>query len=94
MPLYVYQVVEKDGAEGEIFEVLQDMSEPPLTQHPENGKPVQRLLGTPNTMRRFAPGKISDSNLDRLGFTKYERSGDGTYEKTAGAGPRIITKQK
>jgi predicted nucleic acid-binding Zn ribbon protein len=94
MPLYIYQVVEKDGTEGEIFEVLQDMAEPPLTQHPENGKPVQRLLGTPSTMRRFASGKISDSNLDRLGFTKYQRSGDGTYEKTAGAGPRNITKGK
>jgi hypothetical protein len=94
MPLYVYQVVEKDGTEGEIFEVLQEMSEPPLTHHPESGKPVQRLLGMPSAMRRFAPGNLSDNKLDRLGFTKYERSGKGTYEKTAGAGPRTITKEK
>jgi hypothetical protein len=94
MPLYVYQVVEKDGTEGEIFEVLQEMSEPPLTQHPESGKPVHRLLCMPSAIRRFAPGNLSDSKLDRLGFTKYERSGQGTYEKTAGAGPRIITKDK
>jgi predicted nucleic acid-binding Zn ribbon protein len=94
MPLYVYQVVEPDGSEGEVFEVLQDMSEPPLTQHPENGKPVQRLLGMPSTMRRYSPGNISDQRLDRMGFTKYQRTGKGTYEKTAGAGPRIITKQK
>ena len=51
MPLYVYQVIEADGGEGEVFEVLQEMAEPPLTQHPENGKPVQRILGTPSTMR-------------------------------------------
>jgi hypothetical protein len=94
MPLYVYQVIEADGSEGEVFEVLQEMSEPPLTQHPENGKPVQRLLGTPSAMRRYAPGKISDQRLERLGFTKYQRSGKGTYEKTAGTGPRIITKEK
>jgi hypothetical protein len=94
MPLYVYQVVEADGTEGEVFEVLQDMSEPPLTHHPESGKAVNRLLGMPNTMRRYAPGNISDQRLDRLGFTKYQRSGKGTYEKTAGPGPRIITKEK
>src|SRR5436190_1172447 len=92
MPLYVYQVIEADGSEGEVFEVLQEMSEPPLTHHPDNGKPVQRLLSAPSTMRRFAPGNISDQKLDRLGFTKYQRTGKGTYEKKAGAGPRVITK--
>ena len=51
MPLYVYQVIDPEGAEGEVFEVLQDMSEPPLTQHPETGKPVHRLLGTPSACR-------------------------------------------
>ena len=94
MPLYVYQVIEADGSEGEVFEVLQEMSEAPLTQHPDTGKPVQRILGTPSTMRRFPPGKISDQNLERLGFTKYERSGGGTYEKTAGVGPQLISKNK
>jgi len=94
MPLYVYQVIEADGSEGEVFEVLQDMSEPPLTQHPGSGKPVQRLLGTPSAMPRFAPGNLSNQKLDSLGFTRYERSGKGTYEKTAGAGPRVITKDK
>ena len=92
MPLYVYQVIETDGSEGEVFEVLQEMSEPALTQHPENGKRVQRLLGMPSTMRKFAPGNLSNQKLERLGFTRYERSGQGTYEKTAGAGPRTITK--
>jgi hypothetical protein len=37
--------------------------------------------------------KVSDANLDRLGFTKYQKVGDGKYEKTAGAGPRTITKE-
>src|SRR5437764_978365 len=90
MPLYIYQVIEADGVEGEVFEVLQEMSEPLLTKHPENGKPVQRILGTPSTMRKWHAGKVSNQNLERLGFTKYERSGGGTYEKTAGPGPRVI----
>ncbi len=93
MALYVYQVIEPDGTEGEVFEVLQEMAEPPLTHHPESGKPVQRILGMPNTMRRYSPGKISDQRLDRLGFTKYQRSGKGTYEKTVGPGPRTIIKE-
>ena len=94
MPLYVYQVIEADGSEGEVFEVLQEMSEPPLAQHPESGKPVQRLLGTPSTLRRFGPANLSNKTLEQKGFTRYERSGKGTYEKTAGAGPRIITDKK
>jgi predicted nucleic acid-binding Zn ribbon protein len=91
MPLYVYQVIEADGSEGEVFEVLQEMSEPVLTLHPENGKPVQRLLAAPSAMRKYGPGNLSNSRLDRLGFTKYQRTGKGTYEKQAGSGPQIIT---
>jgi hypothetical protein len=37
--------------------------------------------------------KVSDSNLDRLGFTKYQKTGDGRYEKTAGKGPKEIRKE-
>lgn len=92
MALYVYQVIEPDGTEGEIFEVFQLMSEPALTRHPENGKPVQRLIAVPNTLRKANPGNLSNSNLERLGFTRYEKRGTGTYEKTAGGGPNVITK--
>jgi hypothetical protein len=35
--------------------------------------------------------KLSDKNLDRLGFTKYQRAGDGFYEKRAGSGPDVIS---
>jgi predicted nucleic acid-binding Zn ribbon protein len=94
MPLYVYQVIAADGSEGEVFEVLQEMSEPPLTHHPETGQPVQRLLHAPSTLRKFGAGNLSDQRLDRLGFTKYQRSGKGTYEKTAGQGPNVITDGK
>ena len=43
MPLYVYEVVLPDGTAGETFEVLQGMSEPPLTAHPETGEPPDLL---------------------------------------------------
>ena len=38
MPTYVYQCIEDDGSEGEIFEVVQPMSADPLTKHPESGQ--------------------------------------------------------
>ena len=93
MALYVYQVIEADGSLGETFEVFQMMSDPPLTQHPENGKPVQRVFTAPNTPRKLNPGNLGNKNLESMGFTKYEKRGKGTYEKTAGAGPNIITNQ-
>jgi hypothetical protein len=91
VPLYVYQVVTEDGSEGDVFEVLQGMSEPPLTAHPEDGRPVRRILSAPNALRKVAPGKASNSRLEKLGFTKYERAGGGKYEKTAGSGPDLIS---
>lgn len=98
MPLYVYQVIEADGSEGEVIEVFQNMSEEPLTKHPETGKPVQRLLSLPNAPRKYGDSNVksqlSDKNLDRMGFTKYVKSGDGTYEKRAGGGPDVITRKK
>ena len=90
MPLYVYQVTEADGSDGEVFEIMQRMSDPPLTTHPENGKPVRRIIAAPNAVTRFGPGNLSNERLGRLGFTKYEKAGDGRYEKTAGSGPDII----
>ena len=97
MPLYVYEIVMPDGSAGGEFEVLQSMSEPELTVHPETGQPVRRIFGTPSAPRAWTDSqgksKISDSNLAAKGFTKYVKSGDGTYEKTAGSGPKKIKKK-
>ena len=97
MPLYVYEVVLPDGTGGEQFEVLQKMADPPLKEHPETGQPVRRVFGEPNTPRAWtdAQGKaaVSDKNLAAKGFTKYVKTGDGTYEKTTGTGPKKIQRQ-
>ena len=94
MPLYVYEIIQADGSAGEQFEFLQSMSEAELTVHPETGEPVRRVFGTPNAPRAWTDSqgkaKISDSSLASKGFTKYVKSGDGTYEKTAGSGPKKI----
>ncbi|XOV74448.1 MAG: hypothetical protein ACFHWZ_13065 [Phycisphaerales bacterium] len=47
MPVYVYQVITEDGSEGEVFEVVQSMKDKALTEHPETGEPVQRIIQAP-----------------------------------------------
>ena len=96
MPTYVYEIVDESGeGTGETFEWVQSMSAAPLTEHPETGRPVRRVPQAPMIAGQWsdtkARSRLSDKNLDRLGFTKYQRKGDGYYEKTAGKGPRTIT---
>lgn len=98
MPLYEYELITDDPRRAERYEFLQGMDEPPLTRHPDTGKPIRRIVAAPslpgNPSRPSATQSLSDKNLDRLGFTKYRKTGDGRYEKTAGAeGPSYINRQ-
>ena len=97
MPIYVYEEVLPDGSGGEQFEIIQPMSAAALTAHPDTGKPVRRVFGVPNAPGHWtdAHGKaaVSDSNLASKGFTKYVKTGDGSYEKTAGDGPKTIKRK-
>ncbi len=94
MPTYVYQVINEDGSDGETFEVVQPMTDPPLATQPETGRPVRRIPQAPTIP---GPGSdyatkrlLSNKNLDRLGFTKYARAGGGHFEKKAGTGPDVL----
>ena len=96
MPFYVYEVVREDGQPGERFEVQQSMNDPPLTEHPETGAPVRRVIQPPHvtgtsSLARADRTLKDDKKLGDLGFTKYVRAGDGTYEKRAGKGPDLIS---
>lgn len=92
MPTYVYRVVssKKKSVASEDderrFEVVQAMSDPPLTRHPETGEPVERVICAPN----IATGKLGNAALSSAGFTKYTKTSDGTYEKQAGVGPKRV----
>ncbi|MEX2174862.1 MAG: FmdB family transcriptional regulator [Pirellulaceae bacterium] len=97
MPLYQYEVITADDSPGEQFELFQRMAEEPLTMHPETGQPIRRVLSAPAVGGKWseaAMGKnmADDKKLDRLGFTKYVKSGDGIYEKRAGKGPDVISR--
>ena len=93
MPLYEYVVINPDGSHGEVIEVLQRISEPPLVVHPESGLPVERLISTTSVARPSGgpiKGDISNRNLEKLGFTKYQKTTTGKYEKVLGDGPDMI----
>jgi predicted nucleic acid-binding Zn ribbon protein len=96
MPTYVYEILDKKGTPtGETFEVIQSMKEDALTKQPETGKPVRRAIVAPNIAGNWSDmkskSKLSNKNLERMGFTKYERKGKGYMERTAGKfGPKSL----
>lgn len=97
MPTYVYEILDKRGEPtGRTFEHVQTMKDAALTKHPETGEACRRAIVAPNIAGNWSPlkakGALSNKNLERLGFTKYERKGKGYMERTAGTeGPRSIS---
>ncbi|MEL6329194.1 MAG: FmdB family transcriptional regulator [Planctomycetota bacterium] len=95
MPTYVYEYMNKDGeGTGEHFELVQSIKDDALTEH--EGRPVRRVPQMPNIAGQWsdmkAKGQLSNENLERLGFTKYEKKGEGYHERVAGKqGPRGIS---
>ena len=97
MPIYVYETQPTDGSPATTFELIQSINSTPLTVHPDTGVPVRRIIQPP-----FVGGSWSDSamkksvsddkKLDRMGFTKYVKAGNGIYEKRAGKGPDVISR--
>jgi putative FmdB family regulatory protein len=91
MPLYDY--APKSGKCARCrgrFEVMQRLSDPKLKKCPDCGKAVERLLSAVGVHTKFA---MSKSKLNDLGMTKYVKTSDGSYERTAGhKGPKMIRK--
>lgn len=89
MPTYVYEILDEQGeGTGACFEVVQPMSAKALTTDPDSGRPVRRVPQVPNIAGSWSPlkekSKLGDKNLQRLGFTKYSKTGDGQYERRFG----------
>ena len=95
MPLYEYAVIRPDGSHEKTFEVLQRRGETTLTVHPETGEPVERIISVingPMPPGDRIKGDISNKNLEKQGFTKYQKTSTGKYEKILGDGPDLINK--
>lgn len=97
MPMYDYEILNTKGeGTGKTFEVFQSMKDEALTRHPETGEPCRRVISAPAIAGKWSDlkgkGALSNQNLERLGFTKYERKGKGYMERVAGKeGPRQIS---
>jgi predicted nucleic acid-binding Zn ribbon protein len=95
VPIYVYEFVRDDGSEGPTFELFQRMSDQPLTVHPDTGARVRRIPARTSIGGSWSDSAMrqstSDDKLSKHGFTKYVKTGDGTYEKTLGSGPSMLS---
>ncbi len=92
MPIYAYAPTSERHcphcAEG--FDRLQKLNEAPLTACPECDAPVARKLSPPHMISGTSQ-LLSESNIEKHGFTQYKRIGKGQYEKRAGRGPDHIS---
>lgn len=75
MPLYEYEHQSEPCALGVVFEHTQLISSPALTQCPQCGGPVKRLISRP-----YVSTPRGDSDLKSMGFSKLVKRDDGVYE--------------
>jgi len=98
MPTYDYELLDDQGEPtGETFEWVQPMKDKALTEHPETGQPCRRAISAPAIAGKWSDlnkTQMSNKRLGELGFTKFEKKGDGYYERTAGSqGPKTIVSE-
>ena len=93
MPFYEYQASSETACDTcrEAFTRLEKLDARPLEQCPDCGAPIRRVISAPHVVSGQAH-RLSESNIEKHGFTQYRRAGGGVYEKTAGKGPKEIRK--
>ena len=91
MPIYEYAAVTRGCVHCEAhFDVLQKLADAPLTQCPQCGAAVRRVISAPHVASGNAH-VLSEDHAAKRGFTQYRRSEKGVYEKAYGKGPRYIS---
>ncbi len=90
MPIYEYEHDSEDCGECNYrFEIIQSFSDDPLTRCPHCLERCHRVLSA-FAVSNKSMTPLSKKNLEKKGFTQYEKTGDGTYAKTFGKGPKTI----
>lgn len=91
MPIYEYEHLEEPCKQGIMFEVKQSIYDKPLSQCPNCGGQVRKLISRINIST-----PKTDSELRDLGFTKLVKKDNGVYENvTARNGDsRIVHRDK
>ena len=95
MPIYQYHVIKGNQAV-ELFEVEQKVDDAPLTKHPITQEPVKRALSNPSLSLKHTSrnenNSLNPDNLEKKGFTQYEKDSSGDYLRTVGnKGPSKIS---
>lgn len=84
MPVYVY----KNLSTGETFEIEQRITEPALTEHPESGDPVKRLIQPVGIAFKGSGFYVTDSRKSSNGSKGTGGGGEGESKgssETAGS---------
>jgi putative FmdB family regulatory protein len=80
MPIYEYR-----RENGTTFEVLQSMSDPPLTVDPETGEPVQRVMHAPAVHFKGSGFYNTDYGTKRRSRELEKSASDGAAKNDAKA---------
>jgi len=81
MPTYEYEAADPSHAcptclKG--FELVRSLRDPPVTNCPQCGSPVRKVIAAPAIGRSISS---LDDRAKRAGFSKLKRLGKGEYEK-------------
>jgi len=92
MPIYEYQPEGEQHCDfcRDGFDLLRKLKDPVLLSCPRCEAPVIRKISAPNL--NTAGPSLSESNIEKHGFTQYRKVEKGVYEKTTGKGPDFISK--
>lgn len=90
MPIYEYQATKEPSCSHcrNGFDLLQKLTDPPLAYCPECKQAIRRLISAPNLTKPDV--SLERGNLEKHGFTRYQKAEKGVYEKTAGVGPDLL----
>ncbi len=92
MPIYEYAPTSGhcDKCKGR-FEVTQRVADAKLSTCPSCGQPCERRISAVALGGTYS---VSDDKIKNSGLTKYQKAGDGVYERTAGTGgPEVIIRK-
>lgn len=93
MPIYEYTAASPEQGCPHCqasFEVFARISDADLTQCPQCGAPLKRLISVASVVSGSAHVH-NEAYFSKRGFTQYKKAGGGVYEKTAGDGPQFIS---
>lgn len=68
MPTYIYETIPQNDQETpDCFEAKQSIHDAPLTQHPEDGRPVRRVIVGGNLLMKGAPATSAHTHSGGCG---------------------------